>query len=479
MWTGQKKTRTVFDIFGPGTLKVTVISAENLAENGTSDAFCKLYSNFGNQTFQTHTKKKTATPVWEESFPFYVGLLEESLKLSIKVYDREFVGQDFLGVANIKFCRYLTIANNYTYEHTFQLEEGPTKKHKKKPDGEKKPKLLKIGLQYFPVPDTGGAIFRTDPEKEYSFQKVIGKGTFGLVKRAVSKSGEMVAIKIMDKRVIKPEHKLLLEREVSILSRLQHPNIVSLIACYDTPKRVFFVLELVGGGELFKDIINRSEPYYEGDAANYVKQILRALEYMHSMGIAHRDLKPENLLLSEDKKVIKITDFGFSKDESDKLQTACGTALYVAPEVLSAAEYGTSCDIWSVGVITYILLSAHIPFDGPNEKEIFEKILNAEYYFPTSLWANISDIGKKFISEIFVVDPKLRLDATDCLKHTWLVDNLSHSSTELPLFRQNIAKFRESQKNLKKSREQVQHQIAYDDDDEDEDEHEDDSSDKE
>jgi len=214
---------------------------------------------------------------------------------------------------------------------------------------------------------------------------------------------------------------------------------------------VYFVLELVPGGELFKEIIGRFEPYYEADAANYVRQICLALEYMHSMGIAHRDLKPENLLLSEDKKVIKITDFGFSKEEGDTLQTACGTALYVAPEVLSAAQYDTSCDIWSIGVITYILLSAHIPFDGTNEKDIFEKILKAQYYFPPSLWVDVSSTAKKFISEIFVIDPKQRLTASDCLKHAWINDPRSHSSLALSMFRENIAKFRDSQLKLKTS----------------------------
>jgi len=232
------------------------------------------------------------------------------------------------------------------------------------------------------------------------------------------------------------------------MARLHHANIVSLEACYDTPKKVVLIIELVSGGELFQDIIARSEPYYERDAADFVRQLFAALEYMHSLGIAHRDLKPENLLLSEDKKTIKISDFGFSKDEGDTLKTACGTALYVAPEVLSASEYDTSCDVWSIGVITYILLSAHIPFDGSNEQEIFQKIMSAQYKFPANLFGSVSTSAKDFISKIFVVDPKKRLTATDCLKHPWLVDVKSHSAEALPLFRTNIAKFNESQRLL-------------------------------
>jgi len=139
----------------------------------------------------------------------------------------------------------------------------------------------------------------------------------------------------------------------------------------------------------------------------------------------------------------------FSKEESDTLQTACGTALYVAPEVLSAAQYDTSCDIWSVGVITYILLSAHIPYDGNNEKDIFEKILKAQFYFPSALWSNISASAKKFINEIFVVDPKKRLTASDCLKHEWLADTRGYSSLALDKFREKLGSFRDSQILLK------------------------------
>jgi len=214
-------------------------------------------------------------------------------------------------------------------------------------------------------------------------------------------------------------------------------------------KKVVLIIELVPGGELFQDIISRSEPYYEADATEYVRQLFAALEYMHSLGIAHRDLKPENLLLTADKKTIKISDFGFSKDEGETLKTACGTALYVAPEVLSASEYDTSCDVWSIGVIAYILLSAHIPFDGTNEQEIFQKIMSAQYSFPSHLFGTISESAKDFISKIFVVDPKKRLTASDCLKHPWLNESKTYSKEALPAFRTNIAKFNESQRLLK------------------------------
>jgi len=182
---------------------------------------------------------------------------------------------------------------------------------------------------------------------------------------------------------------------------------------------------------------------------------------MHSMGIAHRDLKPENLLLSYDKKTLKITDFGLSKDfTEEKLTTSCGTAIYVAPEVLMATSYGTGCDIWSLGVITYILLTAHVPFDGSTENEVFDKIMRAAYSFPKKLFEHISDEAKDFISKIFVVDTKNRMDATQCLEHPWLagsdqVDEVTEPSSvkpkrELSEFRKNMRQFADSQRDLRK-----------------------------
>jgi len=258
------------------------------------------------------------------------------------------------------------------------------------------------------------------------------------------------------------DQKTLLEREISVMAKLKHPNIVELIEAFDTSKYTYLVLELVSGGELFDEIINRAEPYYEDDAKSMIKQVMLAVEYMHGMGIAHRDLKPENLLFSNDKKTLQITDFGLSKDfTSEKLTTSCGTAIYVAPEVLMATAYDTGCDIWSLGVITFILLSAHVPFDGATENEVFEKIMRSQYCFPKKLFEHVSEEAKDFISKILVVDTKSRMDATQCLEHPWLAgsDTLDGEDVPAPLpqpkkelsnFRDNIKHFAHSQRDLRK-----------------------------
>lgn len=151
------------------------------------------------------------------------------------------------------------------------------------------------------------------------------------------------------------------------------------------------------GGELFEHIVTKGT-YSERDAATIIRQILKAVVYMHSNGIAHRDLKPENLLIMGDEnEIIKVSDFGLSKDfNMETLRTSCGTPDYVAPEVLLGMPYDNSVDIWSVGVIAYVLLCGFPPFYGRDEQEVFSKILKAEYSFPSPDWDDISKDGTLF-----------------------------------------------------------------------------------
>jgi len=248
--------------------------------------------------------------------------------------------------------------------------------------------------------------------------------------------------------VLDSNSKNLLEREIAVMSKLHHPNIVQMIEAFDTPKKTYLILELVTGGELFDEIIARDKPYFEADCIAMVTQMLRAISYMNSMGIAHRDLKPENILLDKDHN-IKISDFGLSKDfSSEAMSTSCGTPTYVAPEVLLGSVYDVQCDVWSLGVVTYILLSSHIPFDGDGESEIFERILNACYAFPSPLWDAVSEKAKDFISKIFVVEPKQRMTADECLDHEWLTSGPTVRNVPLPSSG-SLGKFQESQRAIK------------------------------
>jgi len=214
----------------------------------------------------------------------------------------------------------------------------------------------------------------------------------------------------------------LLQREIDIMRKLKHKNIIGLEEVFDEPDNIYLVLELVTGGELFDQIVSRGT-YSERDAASVIRQILEAVEYMHTNGIAHRDLKPENLLCGGvNGDSIKVTDFGLSKDYANAtLRTSCGTPDYVAPEVLKGQPYDNSVDIWSIGVITYILLCGFPPFYGSNDQQIFEKILKAEYDFPSPDWDGISQEAKDFIQAILVLDFNRRPTAADCLEAPWIV----------------------------------------------------------
>jgi len=256
----------------------------------------------------------------------------------------------------------------------------------------------------------------------YDFGRELGRGGFSIVKEATRKATkEVFAVKIIEKNQAADELQLL-QREIDIMRKLKHSHIIALEEVFDEPDFIYLVLELVTGGELFDQIVSRGM-YTERDAAKVVRQILEAVAYMHDNGIAHRDLKPENLLLSgPTSDVIKITDFGLSKDfGTGTLKTSCGTPDYVAPEVLKGDPYDNSVDIWSIGVITYILLCGFPPFYGNTDPQIFDKILKVQYDFPSPDWDNISDDAKQFVSAILKGDPNARPTAMDCLEAPWIL----------------------------------------------------------
>ena len=185
----------------------------------------------------------------------------------------------------------------------------------------------------------------------------------------------------------------MIKAEIDILKNLNHPNILRLYEIYETPSKIILVTEMCDGIELFDEIMER-EKFGEADAANVIKQLLQAISYCHSKQIAHRDLKPENILFdSKSKGDIKLLDFGcgqhFGSDASGKMHTMIGSAYYIAPEVLDGS-YTEKCDLWSVGVLVYILLSGCPPFDG-NDEEIYAKVRIGTYKLTGKVWEMVSD----------------------------------------------------------------------------------------
>jgi len=259
--------------------------------------------------------------------------------------------------------------------------------------------------------------------ENYDIKEEVGKGAFSVVKLAVNKkTGEKVAVKIINKTKASSEADAKrLQTEVEILKKVKHPNIISLKDLYDTPEELYLVMELVTGGELFDKIVQKGQ-YSEKDASAMVKKILGAVDYLHHNNIAHRDLKPENLLLrGNDDTDVMLSDFGLSKITGQSMmETACGTPYYVAPEVLSASGYDKEVDLWSVGVITYLLLCGFPPFYGESLPEVFEQIMKAEFDFPDPYWTEISGDAKDFIQKLLIADSKKRLTAATALQHPWI-----------------------------------------------------------
>eukprot|EP01120_Amphizonella_sp_Union-15-10_P010188 TRINITY_DN4049_c0_g1_i1.p1 TRINITY_DN4049_c0_g1~~TRINITY_DN4049_c0_g1_i1.p1 ORF type:complete len:492 (-),score=99.60 TRINITY_DN4049_c0_g1_i1:94-1569(-) len=453
-----------------GVLEITVIEAKNLAglgRTGTSDPYAVVKSSFNKQQFKTKTIKRTVSPSWNETFKFYTKTPEG--QISIKIWDKDrWTSDDFLGEATVSLDN-LSLEN--PVEEWYQLKNEP-KKHRNKEKstlpgevklrlhypGSKKNERRKKQLQKSTDTITAAPTsVRMSKEKSikdyYTFGKELGRGGFSVVVKGVKKeTNQKVAIKIIEKNNAGEEELLVLQREIDIMEKLSHKNIIQLIETYDENEFIYLVLELVTGGELFDQIVSRGA-YGERDAAIITKQILEAIDYMHSNGIAHRDLKPENLLCSgKNANVIKITDFGLSKNfGQEALKTSCGTPDYVAPEVLRGMPYDNSVDVWAIGVVTYILLCGFPPFYGENDQQIFEKILNVQFTFPTPDWDNISNEAKDFILSILVLDVSARPSARQCLSHPWLLTHTSHSADK-PRNLQRLESFRDQMKEYNEKR---------------------------
>ncbi len=277
---------------------------------------------------------------------------------------------------------------------------------------------------------TESFVRREPVENFYTLGKEIGRGGFSVVVEAVKKgTNEKVAVKRIRKDQVEGDDIKLLLREVQIMRNLNHPNILKLHEVFENDEEFSLVMELVTGKELFDKIVEKGQ-YGEREAANIVRQIVSAVEYLHANGIAHRDLKPENLLSSVDEKgneFIKIADFGFSKNfGEDKLKTSCGSPGYVAPEVLTNEDYDNSVDMWSVGVIIYILLCGYPPFYADNAPALFKKIMDVKYDFDDPAWENISNDAKDLIRHLLVKEPSKRYTAKECSTNPWVLGKTSN-----------------------------------------------------
>jgi len=253
-------------------------------------------------------------------------------------------------------------------------------------------------------------------------QPPIGRGSFSVVYEIVDrKTKSHYAIKVVQKGRV---DQVRLKNEIEIMKQIHHTNLIFCKEVFDTQDAIYLVLELVKGGELYDKIVDEGE-FNEVDAKDIVMQLLSAIEYLHSKGIAHRDLKPENILCVEKKdktnrkEHIKVGDFGLSKQYiTSALVSRVGSPTYVAPEVIESTSYSESVDIWAVGVITYVVLTGCFPFYEENNDfgALYKKILDCNYVFPDE--PKLSDIAKSFIRAL-LVKPEKRPTAAQAKQHPW------------------------------------------------------------
>jgi len=316
--------------------------------------------------------------------------------------------------------------NNNNINTNLLLREQPTNE---KLDIKEENNTIKEGSDDKQVVTLDSKVFiakgNNDPNKLYIKKKILGRGSFGIVylvkQRYLSRYFAMKVIKKSPTKAKEEEENLM--NEVDILRKLDHPNIVKITDFYSLKTEYNIITEYCQEGELF-DEIKAQSPFNEALAAWYLKQILSAVSYCHNMNIIHRDLKPENILIVKRQKngfhPIKIIDFGtakvFQKEKAEHV--LIGSAYYIAPEVLSR-NYTELCDLWSCGVIMYILLTGRPPFNGSSEEEIMKKIKEGTYDLKKYPWGVISEEAKDLLKGLLQVNTKKRLTAKAALEHKW------------------------------------------------------------
>ncbi|XP_043711351.1 calcium-dependent protein kinase 18-like isoform X2 [Telopea speciosissima] len=313
-----------------------------------------------------------------------------------------------------------------TSQHPQQKPYESHKKHSRRPSGV---------IPYGKRTDFG---YAKDFDKKYSIGKLLGHGQFGYTFVATDKStGERVAVKRIEKnKMILPIAVEDVKREVKILQALTgHENVVQFYNAFEDESYVYIVMELCEGGELLDRILAKKDSRYtEKDAAVIVRQMLKVSAQCHLHGLVHRDMKPENFLFKSTKEnsSLKATDFGLSDfiKPGRKFQDIVGSAYYVAPEVLKRKS-GPESDVWSIGVITYILLCGRRPFWDKTEDGIFKEVLRNKPDFRRKPWPSISNSAKDFVKKLLVKDPRARLTAAQALSHPWVREG--GDASEIPV----------------------------------------------
>ena len=303
----------------------------------------------------------------------------------------------------------------------------------------------------------------------YQILNNLGQGTYGSVKKVLHKQlGEYRAMKIVNKKLSSSNN------EIEILRKISHPNIVNIFEIFEDKKKYYIMSEFCDGGELFSAISEKGF-FTELEANKLIKQILQTINYLHQNNIVHRDLKPENIMLMANGKDLKVIDFGTAIElpRKRKLTKFIGTAYYIAPEVISQ-NYDEKCDIWSCGIILYILLCGYPPFNGRSNNDIYSAIQHSKLLFNKDNWADVSKDAISLIKKMLEKNPKKRPSAEECLNDKWFKNigytrQVSVKINKLEIlermaqfvqqnkFKQAVLQFISTQFNLKKEEESLKH----------------------
>ena len=310
--------------------------------------------------------------------------------------------------------------------------------------------------------------------ENYEFVGELGRGSFSVVYEAcqLHPPHESYAIKVVNRRQLQSKQLQSLIQEVSILSNLNHTNIIRLHEIYKDSKYFYICMEKINGGELYDELCS-IQYYTEQDCRDIFKPILTAISYCHSQKVTHRDLKPENLLLSHRSTVdgignngngngqysppserVKVADFGFAKrvERQESLTTRCGTPAYMAPEVIRHWKYDERADNWSLGVILFTLLGGYPPFYEKTTHLTFQQIVQGIYTFHPEEWDGISRDAKKLIGALLTVDYKKRITAEQALEHSWMTGR-SNDDLKQRSLKSNLKQFKEYNTERKKQNE--------------------------
>ncbi|XP_055963748.1 myosin light chain kinase family member 4-like [Sorex fumeus] len=258
--------------------------------------------------------------------------------------------------------------------------------------------------------------------------EILGGGRFGQVHRCEEKAtGLKLAAKIIKTRTAKEKDEV--KNEINIMNQLDHVNLIQLYDAFESKNDCILVMEYVDGGELFDRIIDESYRLTELDVIQFTRQICEGVRHMHQMYILHLDLKPENILcVNRDAKQIKIIDFGLARryKPREKLKVNFGTPEFLAPEIVNYDFVSFPTDMWSVGVITYMLLSGLSPFLGDNDTETLNNILACRWDLEEEEFQGLSDEGREFVTKLLTKEKNWRISASEALKHPWLADPRLH-----------------------------------------------------